>query len=574
VQMKNIRSFKIIGLVLLALLLVVSCAKKGEKPNANLPPDTFIKTFVFATSPSSADKYLTTIYFDGKDPDGRIVESMWQIIGDQGDSVIDNGVNISNWQTTTTLDITVNLSFPTFQKTYTINIKAVDSKGVEDPTPATDIIAKDRIAGINYPPNTGVIGGPINGAITGSGVQFVVRGYDIDGVMDSVDYKIDTASTWTRVGADLVSGTATLDVLDLPLGINTLLFRARDNFGAIDPTPTSVTFIVTDTLTPYLIITSGALPGSFYFLPQGGTTTDLATGWFGDATWYFSTLTYRVAVDDTTSWSEWAPDPEITLTGLEAGAHTFYLEARDLGNNITLQTAGFGIGQLVGGRGILVVNGIDWANYASSARAMYSAHAPWGTLTDVDYWDLFEGASGSYPAILDSIGIKGEGPVSGDTLAFYSTMVMLLNNFNGDLAVFDGMRPLISTYLKAGGNIVMGARFGESFIGTSGDLFDYTHIVFNQVGINIPGGLVAAVSGLVDQAPTGGQTFTDLPAIPTHNNITVLFTTPDFPNSVGGLILQPEAGGKFAFIAGRAYRYDNAAMATNYDYILTHYMGE
>jgi hypothetical protein len=172
------------------------------------------------------------------------------------------------------------------------------------------------------------------------------------------------------------------------------------------------------------------------------------------------------------------------------------------------------------------------------------------------------------------MGIKGSGAISGDTLGHYRTMVMLLNNFNGDLATFDGMRPLIMSYLNAGGNILMGARFGESFIGTSGDLFNYTHITFNQVGITSMAGLVAAVPGLVDQHATGGQSFTDLPAIPTLPEITTLFTVAAFPNSVGGLIVQPATGGKFALICGRAYRFNNTAMAANYDYILQHYMGE
>jgi len=153
-------------------------------------------------------------------------------------------------------------------------------------------------------------------------------------------------------------------------------------------------------------------------------------------------------------------------------------------------------------------------------------------------------------------------------------MVMMMNNYNGDLAIFEGMLPLVVTYLKAGGNIVMGTRYGESFIGTSGDLYDYTHIDFSEIGVNPSGGLVAAVTGLVDQPATGSHSLSDLPAIPTRPEITTLFTVTAFPNAVGGLIVEPDNGGKFAFIAGRCYRFNNAAMATNYDYILQHYMGE
>jgi hypothetical protein len=374
----------------------------------------------------------------------------------------------------------------------------------------------------------------------------------------------------------LSSGIATVDIVGLPLGVNTLLFRAHDNSGAVDPTPASVSFIVSDTLKPYLIVNSGALPGAFYFLPQGGTTTDLATTWNGDATFYFSTTLYRYAVDDTTAFTEWGTLTGATLAGLVSGAHTLYLQAKDLGGNIATLEIEFGIGALIGDRGILLVNGVDWTGYNPQISNMYAAHGAWGTRPVEDFWDLFSVNPDDYypPVLLDTLNLLGTGAISGDTLGHYSTMVMMMNNFNGDLATFQGMLPLIVSYLKAGGNIVMGTRFGESFIGTSGDLYDYTHIDFSEVGVNPSAGLVAAVAGLINQPTIGSHSLTDLPAIPTHPDITTLFTVTAYPDAVGGLIVEPEAGGKFAFIAGRCYRFNNTAMAANYDYILQHYMGE
>jgi hypothetical protein len=121
---------------------------------------------------------------------------------------------------------------------------------------------------------------------------------------------------------------------------------------------------VVDTLRPYLIVNSGALPGAFYFLPQGGSTTDLATTWNGDASFYNSTTMYRYAVDDTATFTAWDTLTSATLTGLTAGAHTFYLQAKDLSGNITELETEVGIGPLVGDRGILLVNGVDWGTYA------------------------------------------------------------------------------------------------------------------------------------------------------------------------------------------------------------------
>jgi hypothetical protein len=572
VQIKNSKSMKIIGLMLLALLLVISCAKKGEKPQANLPPDTVISGFQIATAPTTADNYSTTVYWRSSDQDGSVADYRWRVIGNDGDSVMADTLNLSRWQVIYDVTVNMELSFPTLEKTYTFEVAAQDNSHAWDPTPAVAILAKDRVA-TNYPPNTEILSGPSDGGITAAGVHFQIQGFDIDGVMDSLDYKLDTVTAWTRIAADRSSGTASVDIVGLDLGTHTAIFRAVDNFGAADPTPASVSFVVVDSLRPYLIINGGALPGAFYFLPQGGTTTSLATSWTGDATWYNSTLQYRYAVDDTTTWSDWGTEATATLEELIAGAHTFYLEAKDLGDNISLMTAEFGIGALVGDRGILLVNGVDWASYAAQASAMYAAHAPWGDRPDVNFWDLFAGASGDYPPVLDSLGLKGTGAIAGDTLAHYRTMVMMMNNFTGDLELFTSMMPLIMSYLNAGGNIVLGTRFGASFI--AGELATYTHLTFNNININIaPGGLVAAVDSLVNQPTIASHTFTDLPAIPTNPEITTLFTVAAFPTSVGGVVVEPATGGKFAFIAGRCYRFNNTAMAANYDYILRHYMGE
>jgi len=384
VQLKSLKSFKIIGLVLFALLLAVGCAKDGEKSQANLPPDTHVTSYQISYFPANEDNYSTTIYWTASDPDGYVMGYRWKIIGDQGDSVYDGTTNLSTWQETTEQSVTLLLAIPNIQKTYNFEIAAFDDKDAVDPDPATDVIGKERVM-FNYPPNTGISSGPDNGSITAGGVHFVIQGFDIDGMTDYVEYKLDTAATWTEVDADPTSGNATFNILDLPLGGNTLLFRAIDNSGGIDPTPASVSFVVVDTLQPYLIVNSGALPGAFYFLPQGGSSTDLATTWNGDATFYFSTTMYRYAVDDTTAFTDWDTLTGATLTGLTSGAHTFYLQARDLGGNVSTLETQIGIGPLVGDRGILLVNGVDWGTYASEMNAMYSAHAPWGNRPDVDY---------------------------------------------------------------------------------------------------------------------------------------------------------------------------------------------
>jgi hypothetical protein len=110
----------------------------------------------------------------------------------------------------------------------------------------------------------------------------------------------------------------------------------------------------------------------------------------------------------------------------------------------------------------------------------------------------------------------------------------------------------------------------------TGDLLAYgvdTPLEFNQIGVNPPS-LEPAVEGLVSMTPFGSSSLTDLFATPSDPNATVLFTVPGFDGSAGGIIVEPDNGGKFAFVAGRMYRFDAGPIATNFTYILTHYFGE
>jgi hypothetical protein len=151
VQLKSLKSFKIIGLVLFALLLAVGCAKDGEKPQANLPPDTRISSYQISYFPTSEDNYSTTIYWSGSDPDGYVRGYRWRIIGDNGDSVFDGSTNLSTWQVTAEQSVTILLSIPYIQKNYFFEIAAFDDKDAVDPEPATDITVKSGLCSIIRP---------------------------------------------------------------------------------------------------------------------------------------------------------------------------------------------------------------------------------------------------------------------------------------------------------------------------------------------------------------------------------------------------------------------------------------
>jgi hypothetical protein len=142
--------------------------------------------------------------------------------------------------------------------------------------------------------------------------------------------------------------------------------------------------------------------------------------------------------------------------------------------------------------------------------------------------------------------------------------------------MYNTMFPLVMSYLNGGGNVLIAGRYGSQFVPT--ELQSYgvtTPLEFNQIGVNPAShGLVKAGDMPSDIGSIGSWSLSDLLAPPTDPAVTVLFTTPNYPGSVGGVIVQPTGKGKFAFIAGRPYRYVYASMATDFDYILTHFFGE
>jgi len=75
-------------------------------------------------------------------------------------------------------------------------------------------------------------------------------------------------------------------------------------------------------------------------------------------------------------------------------------------------------------------------------------------------------------------------------------------------------------------NILLACRYGSDFI--TGDIRSYANVSYGETEVSISG-LTAQVSGLVDIDPIGGLSYTDLPNIPTHEDVTVLFLVPDYP---------------------------------------------
>jgi hypothetical protein len=571
---------KVVGILALAIVLVAGCTKKPSKPSTDIPPITRITTYGIATVPDSAAFYNVTVYWGASDPDGQAEKFRYWV--DQAD--LPDSLKTETYET----NITMRMQFNSAITSHDFYVQSRDNRNVWDPNAATMAIVLGNVSDVTkFSPSTLPVTVPPDGALTSRGVHFIIDGSDLDGSVVNFQRAIDDTTNWVTVAPTFVlSHISTLELnltpTDISLGPHVLYVRAIDNFGNVDKAPLTVSFVAVDTLRPDLSVVAGAIPHAFYFLPSGGTTTDVATTWSADASWYFSTLQFRYAVDDTANWSAPITESSVNLTGLTAGAHHFFIQAIDQAGNASTFSTDFGVGQLTGERGILVVNGLDWATYGAQTIAMYTDNAPFGSHS-IHFWDMFTGASSNYPPNIASVFV-GSGAIPGDSLGHYSSVVMLVNEFaaNGptDLDIFNSMRPLIMSYLNGGGNVLLAGRFGADFI--KGDLASYGlssghTLSFNQTGVNpAPGGLAAAVTGLVDIHRLAGQSWslTDLLEPPTDPAVTILFTTPDYSSSVGGIMVEPTGTGKFGFIAGRPYRMDHTAMATDYGYILTHYFGE
>jgi hypothetical protein len=561
----------VIGILALAIIISFGCAKTPKAPDTSIRPQTIITSYNISTAPDTATLYGVTVYWRASEVAGQAESYRYWVDG--GD-------------TTYTFDTStrVLLNFNETDTMHVFDVEARDNQGNWDPSPAiADInIYHVRIVDQFAPTTTGATVPP-PGTLTSRGVKLVVNGSSLDGNIPNFQWAINDTSVWTTVPATLILPTGStvelvLDTTVISLGPHIVFVRAVDNFGVVDQSPVTVSFVAVDTLRPDLTVVSGPIPHAFYFLPGGSTTVDLAATWFGDAAWYYSTLQFRYAVDDTSLWSPWTDGTTCTLTGLTAGAHAFSVEAMDLAGHTSLFQASFGIGQLVGDRGILVVNGIDWASYNPQASNMYLANVPFGTHS-FDFWDFFAPGSGVRPANVEARLIGEGAAIPGDTLGHYSSIVMLMNNFSAagpsDLDYYTTMFPLILSYLHGGGNVALGCRYGATFI--TGDLLTYGissgTLNFNNVGVN-PTTLVAVAPGLVDVSRTASSSLTDLLETPLPTGVTNLFNVNNYPGSSGGILIEPQTGGKFVFIAGRPYRFDFAPESANYDYILTNYFGE
>jgi hypothetical protein len=133
---------------------------------------------------------------------------------------------------------------------YTFMVRAKDEAGNIDSTPATRSFT---VSVDTTPPETAITAGP-SGTIDYNEVTFTWTGADDITATANLEYQYTLSDTWLEEWIDGTNVTYT----DLPNGDYTFRVRARDEAGAVDPTPAMRSFTVfVDTIPPDTNITVG-----------------------------------------------------------------------------------------------------------------------------------------------------------------------------------------------------------------------------------------------------------------------------------------------------------------------------
>ena len=125
------------------------------------------------------------------------------------------------------------------EQASTIEVKALDNEGAEDPSPAKVTLSLALIAA-NKPPTTAITSGPPDGATSSRGVRFEASGADADGKVASFVYSLDGGSK-KNVDAD-ANGKAVIEFSSalgnlLSPGNHSVAVASIDNLGARDASP-------------------------------------------------------------------------------------------------------------------------------------------------------------------------------------------------------------------------------------------------------------------------------------------------------------------------------------------------
>ncbi len=218
-------------------------------------------------------------------------------------------------------------------------------------------------------------------------------------------------------------------------------------------------------------------------------------------------------------------------------------------------------------KGILLVNGLDWATYETESApayrdSLFTGRHPYA------FWDLFPNPASGYPSNISSL--AGSGNPSVHDLSQYCTVVWvgsgyLDNTFWSNAPMYD--------YLQAGGNIILLTRLGTLYIDSS--FMQFLGIKWHS-GTTTLSNCVAATPNLVDMIFTGNQTNSppfDLSLTRSENSILFKETKSFSPPAGIGVWAKPmtidgKRTGQMMFLSMRPYRIGETELRQNMEALL------
>jgi len=412
------------------LCLIVTFAINGcgliepetSKENPNNAPETEI---VASPLSGSSFSYFTKISWVGRDNDGYVRSYM---------VAVDGGVEFQ----TTISDSTFKFSAANQDEMHSIRVAAVDDDGAIDPTPAEVSFSATNIA-----PQTSISldDNPREGSTFGRAQKFYLNVEDPDnGTEFSYRFKLDDGawSDWLNNSIVEFYEGSPFGLLDY--GTHTFYAQARDAALAIDLTPASFSFVVSENAKPLAVLTSTFNSHAFYADNSAyffvNDSNNVRFSWVVDASAYFGHYAAAKIKIDNNDWSNWLSIQDTLFANLQAGDHSFILKVKDTGGIESDEVSfAFKMVQPTFNAGILVVDEVN-GRFAKEADA------------DNFYTQLLTNLGVTFT--LWDVRTQGN-PTPGNGFGNYSTVIWEADE--SFMVVLPSQIQLVQEYLQAGGNI-------------------------------------------------------------------------------------------------------------------------
>lgn len=185
--------------------------------NPNMPPETYL--YLQSADTLNFTESIQTIYWDGRDPDGFVVGFFYTFAENPGEG---------DWEWTTSRSLTFPLKITRPDTIYKFQVKAVDNRGAEDPTPAVQLFPIK-----NSPPQiswTRISRLP-DTTFTVANFNWSASDPDGDSTLAFFEYALDDTTQWRTINGRARSIVLNADS-GLTQGPHAFFIRAVDIAGA------------------------------------------------------------------------------------------------------------------------------------------------------------------------------------------------------------------------------------------------------------------------------------------------------------------------------------------------------